>query len=197
MQKLIFASGNKGKVAEIRNIFNGSIFRIISLHDLDDISDIVEDGLTFEENARIKAKIIFDKFRLPTIADDSGLVVEQLNGEPGVFSARYAFEGCTYDDNNKKLLKELSAFPKPHLAKFVCCAVYIDDSKYLSSFGEVSGKIINEFRGKMGFGYDPVFLPDGFEKTLAELDIEQKNKISHRAKAFMKLKELIINQRDK
>ncbi len=192
MKKLIFASGNKGKVDEVKKIFENDKYEIISLHDLENVPEIVEDGDTFEANARIKAEIIFNRFGLPTIADDSGLVVEQLDGYPGVYSARYAFEGCTYDDNNKKLLTELKDLPEPHIAKFVCCAVYLDENRYLSSIGEVHGKIIKERRGTMGFGYDPIFLPDNFEKTLAELNLEEKNSISHRSVAFNKLKKQIL-----
>src|SRR5512138_2398728 len=127
--EIIFASGNKGKVKEVKAIFGNSKFKIISLEELEDVPEIIEDGNTFEENARIKAEVIFAKFNKPTIADDSGLAVEQLNGEPGVYSARYAGEGCTYDDNNRKLLKELSEYSEPHNAKFICCAVYYDGKK--------------------------------------------------------------------
>ncbi|MCX6151893.1 MAG: RdgB/HAM1 family non-canonical purine NTP pyrophosphatase [Ignavibacteriales bacterium] len=193
MKELVFASSNPGKIIEVRKIFDGGDFHIISLLDLNDVPEIVEDGLTFEENAKKKATIIYEKYMLPTIADDSGLVVEQLNGAPGVISARYSYEGCTYDENNKKLLKELSMFSPPHKAKFVCCAVYIDEKKYYSALGEVKGIIINEARGKLGFGYDPIFLPDGYDKTLAELNLDEKNKISHRAKAFKKLSKLVFN----
>lgn len=192
--KLIFASGNKGKVKEVKSIFSNSNFEIISLEELEDVPEIIEDGDTFEANARIKAKVIFDKFNKPTIADDSGLAVEQLNGDPGVYSARYAGEGCTYDDNNRKLLKELSGFPEPHKAKFICCAVYYDGNKYLSAMGEVNGTIIKDLRGDHGFGYDPVFLPDGYNKTLAELLLDEKNKLSHRSKAFNKLKNHLQNE---
>ncbi len=193
MNKVIFASGNKGKIEEVKGIFENTNLEIISLHDLDDVPEIIEDGDTFEANAKIKAEIILKKYGLPTIADDSGLVVEQLGGAPGVYSARYAFEGCTYDDNNKKLLNELKDLPEPHIAKFVCCAVYLDKNKYLHSIGEVHGKIIKEMRGRLGFGYDPIFLPENFENTLAELNLEEKNKISHRAKAFNQLKKLLFN----
>jgi XTP/dITP diphosphohydrolase len=192
MDKLIFASSNKGKVREVKDIFRGTNFRISSLNDLKDVPEIIEDGITFKENALKKAKIIFEKYGLPTIADDSGLVVEQLDGRPGVYSARYAGEGCTYEDNNRKLLKELSGFPAPHKATFICFAVYLDNNKYLETSGEVNGIIINEIKGKQGFGYDPVFLPGGFERTMAELSLKEKNKISHRSKAFNQLKELLI-----
>lgn len=194
MNELIFASFNKGKVIEVKDIFNGSNFRIISLNDLEGVPEIIEDGKTFQENAVKKARVIFDKYGLPSIADDSGLIVEQLDGRPGVFSARYAGEGCIFDDNNRKLLKELSGFPHPHKATFLCYAVYLDNQKYLEAVGEIKGTIINEIRGKQGFGYDPVFLPDGYNRTMAELSLEEKNKISHRSKAFNQLKKLLFNK---
>lgn len=192
--ELIFASGNKGKVKEVKGIFSNSNYKIISLEELKDVPEIIEDGNTFEENARIKAKIIYSKYKKPTIADDSGLAVEQLNGDPGVYSARYAGEGCTYDDNNRKLLSELSGFTEPHNAKFICCAVYYDGVKYITVTGEVNGRIIKELRGINGFGYDPIFLPDGFNKTLAEMSLEEKNELSHRSKAFNKLKKQISEE---
>ncbi|MGE5436128.1 MAG: non-canonical purine NTP pyrophosphatase, partial [Syntrophothermus sp.] len=120
-------------------------------------------------------------------ADDSGLSVAQLNGEPGVYSARYAGEHCSYDDNNTKLINALINFELPHYAKFVCAAVYYDGNILVEAFGEVKGTILEERRGDKGFGYDPLFLPENMDKTLAELDIEVKNKISHRYKAFSEL----------
>jgi XTP/dITP diphosphohydrolase len=191
-EKLIFATGNKGKLKEVKEIFKNTNYEIISLYDLGDVPEIVEDGDTYEANALIKAKAIYDIYKMPVIADDSGLSVEQLNGEPGVFSARYAGENCTYDDNNKKLIKELSKYPEPHNAKFVCCAVYFNGEKDVNTFGYLPGKIIDKFIGKNGFGYDPIFIPDGFTKTLAEFTSEEKNKISHRAIAFNSLKELLV-----
>ncbi|MGE5499389.1 MAG: non-canonical purine NTP pyrophosphatase, partial [Syntrophothermus sp.] len=128
------------------------------------------------------------------IADDSGLEVEQLNGEPGVYSARYAGEGCTYDDNNIKLLKELEPMPEPHTAKFVSCAVYYDGENYFCETGEIKGRIVRKKKGDKGFGYDPVFMPDGFNKTLAELELTEKNNISHRAGSFNKLRNKLIKE---
>lgn len=189
MKELIFASGNKGKVKEVRKIFEDLDYRIIALEELEGVPEIVEDGDTFEQNALIKARVIFFRYKKPVIADDSGLMVEQLDGEPGVYSARYAGENCTYEDNNVKLLKELSDKPLPHPAKFVCCAVYLDAEHTVTAFGELPGTIIPEMRGTNGFGYDPVFLPAGHKKTLAELDLEEKNRISHRSMAFNILKQ--------
>jgi len=188
LTELIFATGNKGKLAEVQKIFENTNFKIISLYDLGDVPEIEETGSTFAENALIKAEAIFNIHKMPVIADDSGLAVEQLNGDPGIYSARYAGENCTYDDNNKKLIKVLREYDTPHKAKFVCSAIYFDGANKITAVGELPGEIISEYRGTNGFGYDPIFLPDGFDKTLAELTTEEKNKISHRAKAFNKLR---------
>jgi len=190
--KIVLATGNKGKLYEIRNIFCNTNFEIISLSDLGFTDDIKETENTFEGNAFIKADVIFKKFNIPVIADDSGLLVEQLNDEPGVYSARYAGENATYDDNNKKLLTELEGLPNPHLAKFVCCAVFVNGRNRLSVMSELRGEIVKIFTGANGFGYDPIFKPKNYSITLAEMSLEEKNRISHRAKAFNKLKEEII-----
>ncbi len=194
MKKIIFATGNKGKAEEVRKLFANYNIEIITLNDLDNLPEIIEDGKTFEENSLIKSRTIFAKYKLPVIADDSGLVVEQLNGEPGIHSARYAGKHADYKANNLKLLAELKNFPEPHKAKFVCCASYVDESTEITVFGELRGKIVNEFKGANGFGYDPIFIPDGYNKTLAELSTEEKNKISHRGKAMKKLLEELIER---
>jgi XTP/dITP diphosphohydrolase len=188
MKKIIFASKNKGKVKEVRHILEGINSEIISLNDVGFKEEIPETADTFEGNAKIKAEVIYDKFKLPTIADDSGLVVIQLGNEPGVFSARYAGENATDEENNINLLEKLKSFPEPHKAKFVCAAVYYFGTEFKVAIGEITGQIIKEPRGTNGFGYDPLFLPDGYDKTSAELPPEIKNKISHRYRAFNKLK---------
>lgn len=192
MKKLIFASGNKGKVEEVKGLFEYSGFEIVSLYDLNNVFEIEETGTTFHKNAFIKAKAVYDIYKTPVIADDSGLEIEQLNGRPGVYSARYAFEGCTYDDNNNKVLGELKDLPEPHKAAFVCCAIYYDGVNEICEFGKVPGKIIMERKGSKGFGFDPIFVPDGYDITLAEFELEEKNKISHRARAFEALKKKIV-----
>jgi XTP/dITP diphosphohydrolase len=192
MEKMIFATKNRGKIREVNDILKNSNIELVSLLDLENVPEIVEDGTTFEENARIKAEVIFGIYRIPVIADDSGLAVEQLHEQPGVYSARYAGENATDEGNNEKLLSELKNLPMPHRAKFVCSAVYFDGEKFLSAYGEVKGQIISEPKGSNGFGYDPLFLPDGFNVTSGELSLEEKNKISHRAEAFKKLKKLIV-----
>lgn len=189
MKEIIFASGNKGKIKEVQELFTDTGIIVKSLYELGDVPEIIEDGLTFEANARIKAQTIYKLYSLPVIADDSGLEVEQLDNKPGVYSARYAGENCTYDDNNRKLLNELIGFPEPHKAKFVCCAVFYSDKNYIVSTGELSGEIVNKLRGNKGFGYDPVFRPLNSEKTLAEYDLSEKNEISHRGIAFRELKQ--------
>jgi len=191
---MIFASRNNGKIKEVTKILEDSNFELLSLNDFDNIPNIVEDGETFEENARIKAEAVYKQFSIPAIGDDSGIVVEQLDEKPGIYSARYAGKNATDDDNNKKLLMELRDFPHPHKAKFVCNAVYYDGKQYLTAIGEVKGKITDIPKGKNGFGYDPLFIPDGYSITMAELSLEEKNKISHRAKAFTLLKRLLLNR---
>ncbi len=196
MQRIIFASGNEGKVEEVRHIMSDLNLQILSLSDIDFTGSIQETGSTFEENAKIKAEEIFKKYMLPTIADDSGLVVEQLKGEPGIYSARYAGENADDKKNNQKLIGKLKMFNKPHKAKFVCAAVYFDGKNYNAALGEIKGEVIYDERGTNGFGYDPIFVPNGFNKTMAELEPEIKNKISHRFNAFSKLKNILIEIRN-
>jgi XTP/dITP diphosphohydrolase len=191
MNKIIFATKNNGKVKEVVDIFSDIDFKIISLTDLDNNIEIVEDADTFEGNAKIKVDVVYEKFKIPVIADDSGISLEQLGGKPGVLSARYAGEDATDDDNNNKLISELESYPEPHPAKYVCASVYFDGINFITGYGEIRGKIIKTPRGTNGFGYDPYFVPDGYNNTMAELTPEEKNSISHRAKAFNQLKENI------
>lgn len=188
--KIIFATQNKGKLKEVNKIFQGTSFEIISLADIGFTEEIEETGTTFEENALLKAKYIYSRYKTPTLADDSGLMVDQLNGMPGIYSARFAGENCTYEDNMRKLLNILEEYPEPHLARFVCCAVYVDEKYKFLEYGYLEGKIIRTAKGNNGFGYDPIFQPFelGSAHTLAELSLESKNLISHRRKAFEKLK---------
>ena len=192
MKKILFASKNKGKIEELKQILDELDIYIISLSEINKAIEIEESGNTFEENALIKAKLVYDSVGIPTIADDSGLVVEQLNGAPGVYSARYAGEEGDAKKNNIKLLEELKRYSKPHNAKFVCVAVYYDGKNIYSEIGELKGEIIEEERGTNGFGYDPLFLPYGFAETLAELEPKVKNSISHRYNAFQNLKKHLI-----
>lgn len=192
INKIIIASNNKGKVEEIKKIFNKYEIEILSLGDLNIDIDIEETGQTFEENAYIKAKAIYDLVKLPTIADDSGLCVEYLGGRPGVLSARYAGEGATDQDRINKLLDEMKDAEKnKRNAKFVSSIVFIINKKQvLKSTGECFGTIALEPRGSGGFGYDPIFLINN-NKTVAQLSQEEKNKISHRAMALKNLEKLL------
>ncbi len=192
--KIIFATGNKHKFEEVKKLFEDTDVELLSLNDFSVKPNIIEDAETFEENSLIKVKTVFDFYQIPAIGDDSGLTVEQLNGAPGVYSARYSGANATYESNNKKLLKELEKFPQPHKAAFVCAATYYDGNAVITAVGRLKGEIIKEYRGQNGFGYDPIFKPEGYEKTLAEITLEEKNKISHRGKAFSELKQLLIEK---
>jgi XTP/dITP diphosphohydrolase len=193
-RKIIFATKNKGKLKEVSHILGDKYFELLSLNDFNNVGEIVEDGKTFEENAIKKATYVFEKYNIPTIADDSGLAVEQLNGEPGIYSARYAGENADDEENNKILVSQLLRLPQPHKAKFVCSAVFYDGKDFLKATGEIVGQVIHEARGKNGFGYDPLFIPDGYIETMAELNLNEKNKISHRAKAFTSLLKLMMER---
>ncbi len=192
MKKIIIATTNQGKLREIKKILNDLPFDLLSLADFENVPEVIEDKDTFSGNAEKKASEIYHKFQLAVIADDSGLAVDQLNGSPGVYSARYAGENSSDPENNKKLISELKGLPSPHPARFISIAVYFDGNKYITVSGELAGEIILDPRGHNGFGYDPLFVPAGYSSTLAELSFEEKNSISHRAKAFNKLKEKLI-----
>ncbi len=191
---VIIATKNRGKSREIKEILKIDGVKYLDLYDLDFNDRIVEYGRSFEENALIKAAAIFDRYRKPVVADDSGLEVEALNGRPGVYSARYAGENATDRDNNELLLEELLNLPDiDRKARFVCVAVfYYDVNKYDVEKGEVEGYITHNPVGDQGFGYDPIFYLPDLKKTMAELTPEEKNKISHRGKAFRRLKSHII-----
>ncbi len=193
MKEIIIATKNKNKIKELRRLFEPYDVVIHSLPE-HGVPEIIEDGKTFEENSIKKAKTIFELFGKPTIADDSGLLVVQLNNEPGIYSSRYAREGASDAENNAKLLRKLANFPEPHPAKFYCAASYFDGKNTIIVHGILKGRIIEKPRGENGFGYDPLFVPDGLNKTLAELPLEEKNKISHRARAFEKLKQTVIDE---
>jgi XTP/dITP diphosphohydrolase len=186
------ATTNKGKLNDVKEILKDIDVEILSFLDFNDYPDVEENGSTFLENAELKAKAAFDKYGIPSIGDDSGLEAFQLNGEPGIYSARYAGEDADDDQNNLKLIKKLFEHSEPHPGRFVCAAVYYDGKEYKSAIGEVRGNIIKTPRGKNGFGYDPLFIPDGYTITTAEMSHEQKNRISHRLNAFKQLKKYLL-----
>jgi len=182
--KLVIATRNPHKLKEISAIFNFQRLEIYSAFDFPEIPDVVEDGDTLEANAIKKAVEICTATGLPALADDSGLEVEALNGEPGVYSARWSGEGCTYHDNNLKLLREL-ADKKNRRARFRTVIAFArPGEKPQTVEGSVQGIIIEKMRGDQGFGYDPLFVPNGYSLTFAELPAEVKNRISHRANAL-------------
>lgn len=191
---ITIATTNKGKLREIERIFQGSDIQLQTLADIGWKKEIVEDGATFAENAMIKAREVYGSLKLPVIAEDSGLVVEKLNGAPGIYSARYAGEKAGDEANNKKLLEEIKNIPDPVEAAFVCSAVYFDGETILVSEGRIEGRLVRIPRGENGFGYDPLFLPNGYDKTTAELSPEIKNNISHRGQAMKKLRKMILRE---
>ncbi len=183
--KLVFATQNKNKIDEVRALFPANI-SLLSLTDIGCNEDIPETGKTLEENAILKANYITHNFGYPCFADDTGLIVEALNGAPGVYSARYAGKSRDANANMDKLLKELK-HAKDRKAQFeTVIALNLNEEQHIFK-GEIEGKIINEKRGEQGFGYDPVFIPNGYSKTFAELPLEIKNNISHRGLAIQKL----------
>lgn len=191
--RLLLATNNLHKLREIREILTPLAVEVLSLKDINLAIEIEEDADTLQGNAIKKSSTIFNITKITTIADDTGLMVDCLSGRPGVYSARYAGEGCSYDDNNIKLLDELKFYPKPWKAKFVSC-ISIFSNDYQELFiGECFGQIVEDKKGSNGFGYDPVFMAEGFERTYAELSSEEKNKISHRAKAVKKLYNFLKN----
>jgi len=197
--QVVIATTNKHKLDEIKSILGNPSWQILSLQDFPEIDPIAETGSSFQENALLKARMVFLHTSLLTLADDSGLEVDALAGAPGVYSARYAGRAHNYDANNRKLLKELRGVPaEERRAQFHCVVAIVGNSTEKIVEGIVPGHIIQELRGKGGFGYDPLFIPDGYEKTYAELGEEIKNRISHRAIAFQKAKaivEQLLNQR--
>ncbi len=197
MKKIVVASSNPGKIKEIRTLLKGLDVELLSLEEFPEIKVAEETGSTFEENAFIKAKSVFEQTNLLTISDDSGLEVDALNGEPGVHSARYVGENATDKENCDKLLSEIrnskSDLTPSTRGRFKCVMCLYNGVIYQKFFeGECEGNIILKMKGRNGFGYDPLFVPEGYNKTFAELDDETKNKISHRGKALKKLKEFLI-----
>jgi XTP/dITP diphosphohydrolase len=184
--KLLMATSNRGKLGEVRALLAPGGVEVVGLGDLDEKIEIVEDADTFEGNARKKALTLFRVVGLPVLADDSGLMVEALDGAPGVYSARFAGEDATDAANNEKLLSELRGLPDDkRAAAFICCMVLVvSEDEVRVAEGRFTGRVAKECRGGGGFGYDPVFIPDGWSATLAESTLEQKNRISHRALAL-------------
>jgi XTP/dITP diphosphohydrolase len=191
---ILLATKNQNKLTEILSIFEQNPYEFRTLFDFPEIEAPEESGHSFKENAILKANYYWHQFNMPVIADDSGLVVPALNGEPGVFSARYAGEQSNYQANNELLLDNMSGFTgKKREALFICHTVYKDSDNTISTEGRKDGIITTQPRGENGFGYDPIFLIPEWSKTFAELPAHEKNKISHRYKAFYALSQRLEN----
>jgi len=192
--KILLATQNQHKLKEISNLMDSFDLELVSLLDYPGIGEIVEDGDSLEANALIKAKAGYDHTGLPTLADDTGLAVDALDGAPGVYAARYAGENVTYDDNVNKMLHEMSDVPKTdRQAKFQTVAIFYDGHSSISALGEVDGQITTERQGTSGFGYDPIFYVPEKARTYAQMELEEKNLLSHRKRAFEKLFNILKN----
>ena len=193
MKRLIFATGNQNKMREIREILADLPVEILSMKEAGIEADIVEDGKTFEENAIIKAKTIMELTGELVLADDSGLEIDYLNKEPGIYSARYMGEDTSYRIKNANLIERLKGVPdEKRTARFVCAiAAAFPDGIIKTTEGVIEGRIGYEERGENGFGYDPIFYVPEFGCTTAELSEEQKNAVSHRGKALEKMREIL------
>jgi XTP/dITP diphosphohydrolase len=189
MKELVIATKNKGKAKEFENLFSTYGFQVKTLLDYPESEDVEETGTSFEENAILKAEAVSHLLNRPVIADDSGLVVDALDGRPGIYSARYAGELKNDEANIDKVLTELKAVPeKERTARFYCAlAVAIPGQPTYTVSGTCEGEILKERRGNNGFGYDPIFYVNEKNRAMAELSSDEKNAISHRAKALEKL----------
>ena len=192
-QKLVFATGNANKTREFREILDPEKYEVLSMKDAGIEADIVEDGKTFEENALIKARTVAKLTDAVVVADDSGLVVDALNGEPGIYSARYLGEDTPYEIKNQKIIERLSDVPKEkRTARFVCAmAAVLPDGEEISVTGVMEGYIGYEAAGENGFGYDPIFYVDQYGTSTANITPEQKNEISHRGKALRGIRDAL------
>ena len=205
MYKIIFATGNEGKMKEIREILDGLTFlgekvQILSMKEAGIDIDIIEDGTTFEENAMIKARAVAGAAKEAIVlADDSGLVIDYLNGEPGIYSARYLGKDTSYRVKNANLIQRLEGVPdEKRSARFVCAiAAVLPDGRELSTRGTIEGRIGYEEKGLNGFGFDPIFYVPEIGKYTAELSDEDKNRISHRGKALRAMREELEKELEK
>ena len=196
MREIIIATKNAGKVKDFETLFSPKGFKVKSLLDFPEIEDVEETGVTFAENATLKAEAISSALNKPVIADDSGLAIDALNGEPGVYSARYAGENKDDNANIEKVLQKLNDVPfEKRTARFHCAlAIAVPGKRTEIVEGTCEGHILEEKRGENGFGYDPIFFVEKWRCSMAEVTKEQKNQISHRANALKKLAPLIDAQ---
>ena len=195
MDKIVFATTNAGKIKEIKEILADFDVEVASMKEMNITADIEENGATFEENSLIKARAVSKLTGLPALADDSGLEVDYLNGEPGIYSARYLGRDTDYDYKNNYIIDKLKeAKGEERSARFVCViSLVLPDGREFVKKGVMEGRIGYEIKGENGFGYDPIFYLPEYGKTSAEISAEEKNKISHRGKALSAMKELIAS----
>lgn len=186
MKKLVFATNNAHKLEEIRAILSGRI-EVVSLRDINCHDDIPETADTLEGNALLKARYIYERYGMYCFADDTGLEIDTLGGAPGVYSARYAGEHCDPEDNMRKVLEALAPVAPPRTARFRTVIALIDEQGEHLFEGEVPGEILTQREGTGGFGYDPIFRPEGYDHSFAALGDTVKNTISHRARATERL----------
>ena len=187
MKKIVIASSNKHKISEISIKIQPFFNEILSLTDFPEIGEIIEDGNTIEENSFIKSRTAFEHTKIASIADDTILEVDALNGDPGLFTARYAGENATYEENMTKLLERMDGIEDSYrTARFRTIISYVDGKDDFHVEGSIEGKILNNRVGNNGFGYDPIFYSTELNLSLAEMDSDQKNKISHRGLAIKK-----------
>ena len=189
MRRLVFATNNKHKVEEVRAALDGLV-EVVTLAEAGLHGEIPETADTLQGNAKIKADFVTNNYHLDCFADDTGLEVEALNGAPGVYSARYAGEGCSYHDNVVKMLEAMKGITNRKARFRTVIALNLNGKQYFFE-GIVNGKILEEEHGDGGFGYDPIFQPDGYDETFAEMPMDIKNKISHRGQAVQKLYEFL------
>ena len=191
MHKIVFATNNNHKLTEVKQILSER-FNVIGLKDLGFVGDIPETGKTLDENALIKSKFVYNKYKMDCFSDDTGLEIEALSGRPGVYSARYAGKEGNAEKNIAKVLSELNNEQNRKACFRTIISLILNGKEYVFE-GIVKGKIITDKKGRDGFGYDPIFQPDGYDITFAEMEADQKNSISHRGRAVRKLADFLNN----
>lgn len=196
LKKLVIASQNQHKIAEMKQILQPLGIEVLSTQDFPGLEEVIENQSTLKGNALKKARYVESKTNIPALSDDTGLEVEALNGAPGVYSARYAGKNATYEKNTQKLLNELDGVENRR-AQFRTVVALVTNQDEFTFEGVCKGVIIENPKGSKGFGYDPVFKPDGYEKTFAELDSSVKNDISHRGKAVQNFIDFLLEEQKK
>lgn len=195
MKKVVLATRNRFKIEELKTFLKNTGLEIFTLDDFPQMPPLIEDGTTFQENALKKARQVYRVTKLPSLADDSGLEVFYLNGRPGILSARYSGDSATDEKNNEKLLAEMRGVaPRRRRCRFRAVLALVGEKFEELAEGECRGRLGEAPVGTNGFGYDPIFIPDGFSRTFAELTADEKNGISHRARAYQRMNDIVIRK---